>query len=377
MNVFVPRFSILGIYYLISLILLAFAYPAYTQENRKTENVILITLDGLRWQEVFNGADSALFRQQSYLKDNHIQTKYWRDNLSERRAALLPYFWTTLAQSGQLYGNRTLGCKVNVTNQQWFSYPGYNEILTGKADDVRVTSNDKVYNPNPNVLEFINAQPSYKGKVAAFSSWDVFPYIINDKRSGIYVSTGNFSVKDSKLSDSEILINQLLTAVPNPLGEVRLDAFTFYLGMEYLKKNKPRVVYFAFDETDDFAHSGEYGAYLNSAHYTDRFIGELWTYLQSDPQYKDKTTLIITTDHGRGTDTESWKHHGRKVDAADQIWIALIGPDTKAVGEVKEDCQLYQNQVAKTMAAFLGLDWTLATGDVISGAISPKRKLNK
>ena len=215
---------------------------------------------------------------------------------------MLPFFWNTIVAQGQLHGNRQLSSKVNVTNNQLFSYPGYNEILTGKADNERVKSNDKFYNPNTNVLEYINSQPGFKGKVAAFTSWDVFPYIINDQRSGVFVSTGAKPVENSNLSEREKMMNSLVLGVPNPLGDVRLDAFTFYYGMEYLKKNKPKVMYFAFDETDDFAHSGEYGAYLNSANYTDRFISELWAYLQSDSQYKNKTTLIITSDHGRGND---------------------------------------------------------------------------
>jgi hypothetical protein len=325
------------------------------QQKLKTENVVLITLDGFRWQELFNGADSSFMKQQQHLKDPQLKEKFWRNELSERRKALFPFIWNTIGTQGQLYGNRASGCKVNVTNNQWFSYPGYNEILTGKADDERVHSNDKFYNPNTNVLEFINGQPAFKNKVAAFTSWDVFPYIINDKRSGVYVSTGVEAVKSDKLTEKEKMLNQLILSVPNPLGDVRLDAFTFYYGLEYMKKSKPRVIYFAFDETDDFAHGGEYGAYLNSAHYTDRFLNELWNYLQSDASYKGKTTLIITTDHGRGTSAEDWKHHGQKIANADQIWLAVLGPDTPALGEVKEEKQLYQSQVAGTVASFLGL----------------------
>jgi hypothetical protein len=342
------------------ILLLSIILPlqSIAQEKLKTENVILITLDGFRWQELFNGADSAFMKQQKSLKDKRIMEKYWRDNPGERRKALLPFFWSTLVSQGQLYGNRALGSKVNVTNNQWFSYPGYNEILTGKPDNERITTNDKIYNPNKTVLEFINSQPKYKGKVAAFTSWDVFPFIINDKRSGVYVSTGAVEIRGDKLTEREKALNQLVTAVPNPLGDVRLDGFTFYYGLEYMKKNKPRVMYFAFDETDDFAHAGEYAAYLNSANYTDRFISELWSYLQSDPQYANKTTLIIAVDHGRGADAENWKHHGQKIVGADQIWMAVIGPDTKPLGEVKGEHQLYQNQIAKTLAAFLGLNYT-------------------
>ncbi|MCK6618727.1 MAG: alkaline phosphatase family protein [Cyclobacteriaceae bacterium] len=342
---------------------------AVAQSKLKTENVILITFDGLRWQELFNGADSSLMKQQPYLKDSKLREKYWHADAVERRKLLLPFFWNTLVSKGQIYGNRALGSKVNVSNRMWFSYPGYNELLTGRADDERINSNDKTYNPNTTVLEFLNSQPSFKGRVAAFTSWDCFPYIINDKRSGVFVSSGIVPASGAKLTECEVVLNEVMSATPNPLGDVRLDAFTFYLGMEYIKKNKPRVMYFAFDETDDFAHGGEYAAYLNAAHYTDRFIGELWNYLQSDAQYKDKTTIIITTDHGRGTDAENWKHHGIKIPEADQIWMAVIGPDTKPLGEVKVSAQLFQKQVAKTVAAFLGLEFKVegdSTGPVQS-----------
>lgn len=345
---------------------------ASAQQKNKTENVILITLDGFRWQEVFNGADSSLMRQQKFLADPQAKEKFWRNDLTERRKALLPFFWTTIASQGQLYGNRNAGCSVNVTNNQWFSYPGYSELLTGKADNERIHSNDKMYNPNTNVLEFLNSQSSFKGKVAAFSSWDVFPYIVNDKRSGVYVS-GGLVEASGNINEREKMMNQLMTTLPNPLGDVRLDAFTFYYGMEYLKKNKPRAMYFAFDETDDFAHAGEYGAYINAARHTDGLISELWNYLQADPAYKNKTTMILTCDHGRGNNTTEWKDHGQKINGADQIWFAVIGPDTKAKGEIKEG-QFFQNQIAKTLASFLGLDYKGEgkIGDVIMPVVSMK-----
>lgn len=351
----------------LSVFLIGISASAFAQQSRnKTENVVLITLDGFRWQELFTGADSAFMKQQQHLKDPLLKEKFWKNDVAERRKTLLPFFWNTIASKGQLYGNRSLGSKVNNSNQMWFSYPGYNEILTGKADDARINSNDKNYNPNTNVLEFINSQPGFKGKVAAYTSWDAFPYIINDKRSGVVVSSGLVEAK-GKINDREKMMNQLMNTLPNPLGDVRLDAFTFYYGMEYMKQNKPRVMYFAFDETDDFAHAGEYGAYLNSAHATDGFIGELWNYLQSESAYKDKTTMIITCDHGRGNNAEDWKHHGKKINDADQIWFAVLGPDTPATGELKGAEQYYQNQVAKTLAAFLGLDYKGegTTGDAV------------
>lgn len=326
-------------------------------QQLKTENVILITLDGMRWQEVFSGAELRLITKKFVSDSAQLKKKFWNESSEKRRALLMPFLWSTLQQQGQLYGNRTLGNKVNVSNNQWFSYPGYNELLTGSADNERIHSNDKFDNPNKNVLEFIDQQKGFEGKVAAFTSWDVFPFIINSKRNGIVVNSGIVEAKGNS-NANEKLLNELMHEVPNPLGDVRLDGFTFHYGYEYLKKNNPRVVYFAFDETDDFAHGGKYDLYLESAHYIDGFINKLWTWLQSNERYKGKTTVIITCDHGRGNKTnEDWRHHGSKVPECDQVWMAFLGPDTPALGELKIEQQLYQNQIAKTLAAFLGMDY--------------------
>ena len=345
------------------------------QKLTKTENVILITLDGMRWQEVFGGAELRLINNKKFANDTTALKKlYWAESPGERREKLMPFFWHVIAAQGQLYGNRNLGNKVNTTNKMWFSYPGYNEILTGSADDERITSNDKIDNPNKNVLEFINQQKGWKGKVVAFTSWDNFPWIINTKRNGLLVNSGLMKA-ESNPNEREKLMNELMFQLP--MGSTRLDGLTFHYAFEYLKKNKPGVVYLSFDETDHFAHEGAYDRYLTSAHYIDGFIKTLWEWAQSQPGYKDKTTLIITADHGRGNNNEEdWKHHGSKMPDADQIWMAILGPDTPVLGEVKNEQQLYQNQVAKTLAAFLGFDYSndgKKAGDVIPSAMNSHR----
>jgi hypothetical protein len=328
------------------------------QAQMKTKNIVLITLDGYRWQEVFTGAEQRLISKDFVDDSATLARKYWRENPVARREALMPFMWTVVAKQGQLYGNRNAGSFVNVTNKQWFSYPGYSEILCGFADDERIHSNDKFDNPNTTVLEFINNDKSFTGHVAAFTSWDVFPYIINAGRSKVPVNSGIVEAKGPGITDKEKWTNELMHQVPNPLGEVRLDAFTFSYAFEYMKKSKPRVMFISFDETDDFAHGGKYDLYLNAARYTDGFIRSLWEWCQSDPQYKGTTTFIITSDHGRGmVNKDDWRNHGIKVENADQIWMAFIGPDTPASGEMKNSPQLYQNQLARTLATFLGIEY--------------------
>ena len=102
---------------------------------------------------------------------------------------LMPFFWNTIALQGQLYGNLQEGSIAILKNPYLFSYPGYSEMLVGYVDLTR-NSNNKENNPNITVLEYIHNQPGYNNKVAAFCSWDVFDFIINEERSGIYVSAG-------------------------------------------------------------------------------------------------------------------------------------------------------------------------------------------
>lgn len=348
--------------HLVLLIAICCLNSAFAQEKLKTENVFLITLDGLRWQELFNGVDSALLMTKEYTHDQQqIKERFWHEDPLVRREKLMPFFWSEIEMKGQLFGNRKYGNNANLTNSYWFSYPGYNEILTGYSDP-EINSNSKTNNPNVTVLEYINQQKEFKGKVAAFGSWDVFPYIINEERSGIPVNAGFESVEGDNLSEREVFLNELQKEIPSPWGGVRLDAFTHHYAVEYIKKEKPRMVYIAYGETDDFAHDGRYDFYLKSAYQTDTFIKELWDYVQSDVQYKDKTTFIIATDHGRGTvPLDTWKHHGDQIKGADQVWFAVLGPDTLAKGEVKTKGDYYQNQIASTVASLLGLNFKSKT----------------
>jgi len=335
---------------------LFFCFSVLLSAQNNTQNLVIVTLDGMRWQELFGGVDTAIIKNKTFTKDSaNLAQQFWSSDIKERRAKLFPFIWNQLAQKGQVYGNRNLGNLVDNANPYKFSYPGYNEIFTGYPD-LKANSNDKIWNPNENVLEFIHRQKGFEGKVAAFSTWDVIPYILNKKRSGIYVNAD----KDSLLfqNPSLKLLNDMQSLTTRPIG-VRPDVFTYFAGREYLKAYHPRVLYISFDETDDFAHGGMYDQYINSAHAEDAMIGDLWQTLQSDPMYKNKTTLVITCDHGRGDAIkENWQHHGEKIMDAGQIWIAVMGPDTITMGEVTTKQTNFQKQLAATFAALLGLNFT-------------------
>ena len=324
--------------------------------ERKTENVILISLDGLRWQEVFGGLDDRLNNKGQGVEDvRALKESFGLDSPEARREALLPFFWDVLAKEGQIFGDPSGKNSATVMNTRIFSYPGYNELLTGSVDR-RISSNAKKYNENVTVLEWLNNKSAYKDSVAVFGSWDVFPYIINDERSGIPVNAGWMDLDVVGDPMEKKLINQMQRETPRYWGAVRFDLFTHRGALEYLKKKQPRVMYIAYGETDDWAHDRRYDMYIESAHRTDAYIREVWETLQSLPAYAGKTSLVVAVDHGRGDTREDWVDHSANVDGAERIWLAVMGPDTPAKGVVKRK-KVTQGQVAATVAALLGEDF--------------------
>lgn len=336
---------------------LSFVLLATICQAQKTENIIIITTDGLRWQEVFKGLDSAIANNKKYNEGDsaYLFKKYWGQNEIENRKKLMPFFWNTIAKTGQLYGNRSVGNNVNNANPYWFSYPGYNEILSGFADTA-INSNEYPPNPHTTILEYFNQQPKLKGKVAAFGAWDAFDRIINEKRSDIPVASAFDLVGGKTPTNRQKLINEMLNDSYKPWHKDEcLDLFTHYGALEELKTNKPRVLYIAYGETDEWAHGGKYRSYLDAAQQVDAWIKQIWDFVQSDPQYRNKTSLFVTTDHGRGDKTKTeWTSHGSSIEGADEIWFAVIGPGTEAKGEIKTTMQLYQKQFAQTFARLMG-----------------------
>jgi dienelactone hydrolase len=353
----------------LAVLALAAAATLLAAPARRTENVVLITTDGLRWQEVFGGAEEALLTKEAGVAEPaELRQELWRDTPEARREALLPFLWTVVAAQGQIYGNGPRGSVARVTNGHNFSYPGYNELLSGHPD-ARIDSNDKKDNPNVTVLEWLDGRAPYRGKVAAFGSWDTFPWILNRERSGLLVNAGFEPVTSSPDPARMALLNQIMADTTPAADGVRHDSLTFAAALEHVRAARPRVLYLALGETDDWAHAGQYDHYLHSARRFDGFTRRLWEEMQSMDEYRGRTTFVITTDHGRGSGLTDWKSHGEKLPASENIWIAVLGPDTAPLGERTSTATVTQSQVAATVAAALGEDFARA-GDGIAAPIA-------
>lgn len=333
-------------------VLCALALPGHASaRGTEDQRLILITLDGTRWEDVFRGPDPVLV-ENSHFTDEDLKESVeaaWF-NVPDRAAALMPFLHGVMGKQGVLYGDQDHGQCMKVANDMWFSYPGYNEILTGRPDDT-ITSNDKNYNRNVTFLEWLEKQPGFAGKVEAIGTWDVFPYIINDKRSGVPVNAGLD-------------------------GRYPTDTLTARLALEALRTSKPRVLYIGFGDTDELAHVGDYDQYLTAMNRIDDFIGQVWELVEADPAYRGHTTVIVTTDHGRGNrPDESWLEHSSKtylemypaylrdytatgIEGSGDIWFAAIGPGvTGREAMPAPGACLRQSQIAASALTALGQDW--------------------
>ncbi len=302
-------------------------------------NIILVTLDGVRIQELFSGMDATIAADDAHSGAEDIEVtrkRYWRATPEERRKALMPFFWETLAPAGMVLGNPARGSKMTVRNPLWFSYPGYSEILTGQPQP-DVLTNDLVRYPHETVLDYVKRKLGLThAEVAQLGSWDGFKMAAS-RADGTFFMNGAFEPVPAAFSTPEIdLLASLRKDVLEPWEESSNDTLTLRMALAYLQKHQPRVLWIGLGQSDDWAHARRYDRVLDYLHLTDRQLGELWRTVQSMDRYRNRTTLIITTDHGRGRTPVDWIDHDTGIQGSQDIWLAIIGPDTPAIGEVRD-----------------------------------------
>ena len=342
----------------VTLAVAAATAAALAQPGR--HNVILVTLDGARLEEIFGGLDLDVLR--STLEDNQrvessaIYKELWADDPVRRREKLMPFFWGTLMRHhGSISGNPARGSHVRLANRHHFSYPGYSEMLVGRAHDDVIKSNDARQNPFPTALEFMRTRLRLDAKdVATFASWSVFNAIAESRVGTLTINAG-FEPYDHPDAPVRSL-SALQFSTPTPWDTVRHDVYTARFAMAHLATYKPQVLYLALGETDDWAHDGRYDRVLEAYLRSDGILRDLWEWLQNQPEYRGRTSVLITTDHGRGQG-QQWRHHGAKYSGSEDTWMAFITPHFKARGEWRDHPPLATRQVAATLLDWAGLQW--------------------
>ena len=222
----------------------------------------------------------------------------------------MPFFWKTLVPAGVVLGNQAKGSKVTVQNDQWFSYPGYSEMLTGRPQP-DVKSNDFVRYPHRTVLEHAREALGleHSGGRADRLLGRLQVRGLEPRRRLLHERRPRCRAR-SALDARDRPVRGPAPAGPAALGrEQQRRADLPDRARVTCRKNQPRVMWIGLGQSDDWAHARRYDLVLDYLHIADRLLADLWQTLQSMEPYRGRTTLIVTTDHGRGRTPADWAEH--------------------------------------------------------------------
>lgn len=324
-------------------------------------HVILITLDGVRHQDLFGGADSMLMAapKSAGISDTlRFRKRWWRATAEARRRTVMPFLWDSLVPKGAMYGSSAEHPALSMNGLK-FSAPGYMEIFTGRPQPDVTSNADRRY-PFRTIFDVVRAATidgriGVRTDVAAFVSWDVQGRLVSADSTTAVVSAALEPLPAEALAGSGRLLEQLQGRIGYPVDGMRYDAITHTLALEYLLRYKPRLLHIGLGETDEEAHHGQYDRVLGALRVVDDELRELWHAINADPELRGRTSIIITADHGRGSTTKDWSDHGKEVVGADRIWAFAVGAGISPRGLVT-DVGMHQGSAAATTLYLLGIN---------------------
>ena len=145
--------------------------------------------------------------------------------------------------------------------------------------------------------------------------------------------------------------------------------------LDVIENHHPQLLWVYLADVDSEGHSGEWNAYTSSIQTADDIVNTLWTTIQNDPLYKDKTTLFVTNDHGRHDNQHGgFQGHGCSCDGCQQIMFLAIGPNIKEnyISNIHHELA----DAAVTASYILDVNPEYATGELISEIFKPEANGN-
>jgi hypothetical protein len=125
----------------------------------------------------------------------------------------------------------------------------------------------------------------------------------------------------------ESLTRALVEYINGPEAPASGDELTFFIAREVMREFAPSLLLVNFWDMD-VAHWGSYSLYLQAITRTDRVTGMLWDELQSNPKYKDRTTVLILPELGRDGDrnaSNGFLNHRSGDASCRNLWLLALG----------------------------------------------------
>lgn len=267
-------------------------------------NVIVVTIDGARWQEVFRGVDEKL--------DDHDF------------APIFSWLRGKGNTEGFLWGDPRRREEVVVANKSWSSLPAYQSIFAGAVQVCKSNAcgRTKAHTLQERLTDSTDSQGAgfTHANVATIASWEKIALAVEHDEHSSFVNAGNEPLFDGEIDEELKLINEQQKKDPPPWGGSRKDKYTFQHALRYLKVHEPRFLYISFVDADEWGHRGNYPEYVKSLRFYDEALRTLAQVVDAMKDYGESTTILVTTDHGRGSDSD-WGEHGSGFPGSEKVWI--------------------------------------------------------
>lgn len=264
----------------------------------------------------------------------------------------MPRTYHLVATRGVALGADRPGCgTVRTASGANVSLPGYLEIFTGRKTLCR--DNGCAQTARATVLD----EAADAGLTAAsIGSWNVLDHAVSRGNPGVLVASGSHPWPGARpLADSalEQLASLGERAAPFPgVGGYRPDVHTSAIALHYLKTWSPAVFHVGLGDADEWGHRDDYRAYLEAIGKADAFIGSIADTLDAMGELGARTTVIVTTDHGRNTD---FRHHGAWSASSGRSFVLAFGGRVAPQGVVCPSRNVTLTDIAPTMRALMGL----------------------
>jgi hypothetical protein len=314
--------------------------------SQTTENVIVVTIDGVRWQDVFGGVDASLAADAGMPESAIVDAPH-----------LLPNLYA-LARRGLVSGAPGYGPAMEASGPNFVSLPGYLEIFSGSTR-VGCTTNLCDATTSETFLDRARDRLATKDTdVAAIGSWETLANAVSARPERITVSVGKHggaSRDNVRMSDElSALLDEGAKADPAPGdGDYRPDRITAPIALRYLEAARPRVLAVGLGDTDEHAHAGDYARYVDALRHADTFLGELTSTLRRMGSYGERTSVVVTCDHGRA---EGFRDHGWDVPESRRVWMVAAGGAVPALGYAGSEGARRLADIAPTLETLLGMD---------------------
>lgn len=317
---------------------------ARVDDERAESAVVLVVLDGVRWQEVFEGANRSLGRRYG------PSSFAWASP-----SALMPNLQRLIDTNGAAIGAPGSGASISASGPEFISLPGYREIFAGKPDPT-CSRNDCAHPPGRTIVDELS-DVSGPEDAAVVSSWPNIARAASSDGSRFVLSSGRRLVQHAAALRSNPTVASLLdrgarTSSWPGEGDYRPDAFTAGIALGYLESRRPRFLFVGLGDCDEYAHHGDYKGYLEALRASDAFLGDLEATLDRMGARGRHTTVLVTADHGRAYD---FTDHGGRYPESGRVWLAAFGDDVRARGRVTASRRHTLSDVAPTIRALLGV----------------------